>query len=380
VSIAAPEAVHTGEVDRRSFAAATACGVFAAACARNGPRRPGTTSEGLAVPTKTSTAASVTAVAVSATSPPDTAPTPSGELLSWVAADFALIDSFVSSTGGSALRIVESGKVVHEWYRNGETTFSRDIASAQKSVLSILVGIAADRGLIALDTTVDSVLGTSWATGNSSSINIGHLLTMTSGLSNSLKVVDRPGAAWRYNNAFGQLFNVLESITGTEINEVATDWLFDPIGASGAEFRIRTNVDVGVGAGYGLVCTARQLATIGSMVLGNGLQPVSRAWLDASFVSSQSFNLAYGRLWWLNGQASYLVPEGQFFDGALVPSAPSDMVAALGKDDQKLYICPSLELVVVRLGAKADPTSKLALSSFDNDLWTRLIAERVRTG
>jgi hypothetical protein len=89
-------------------------------------------------------------------------------------------------------------------------------------------------------------------------------------------------------------------------------------------------------------------------------------------VPSQTFNLAYGQLWWLNGQASYIVPEGLAFDGPLIPNASSDLVAALGKDDQKLYVCRSLDLVVVRLGAKADPTARLALSEFDNDLWALL--------
>jgi hypothetical protein len=60
--------------------------------------------------------------------------------------------------------------------------------------------------------------------------------------------------------------------------------------------------------------------------------------------------------------------------GPLVPDAPSDLVAGLGQDDQKLYVCRSLDLVVTRIGDNAGPTSTDALSGFDNELWRRLVA------
>jgi hypothetical protein len=54
-------------------------------------------------------------------------------------------------------------------------------------------------------------------------------------------------------------------------------------------------------------------------------------------------------------------------------------VAALGKDDKKLYLVPSLDLVLVRLGDRAPISggvSPAAISTFDNALWTRLMAAR----
>jgi hypothetical protein len=59
------------------------------------------------------------------------------------------------------------------------------------------------------------------------------------------------------------------------------------------------------------------------------------------------------------------------FSGMLVPNAPADLYAALGKNDQKIYVVPSLGLVVVRMGEAAG-NSHLALSSFDNELWGKL--------
>jgi hypothetical protein len=67
-----------------------------------------------------------------------------------------------------------------------------------------------------------------------------------------------------------------------------------------------------------------------------------------------------------------MLPTSQIvFNGFLIPNAPADMYAALGKNDQKIYVVPSQQLVVIRMGnAAGSPQS--ALSDFDNELWGRL--------
>ena len=87
---------------------------------------------------------------------------------------------------------------------------------------------------------------------------------------------------------------------------------------------------------------------------------------------SQDLNAAYGYLWWLNGSSSYRVPASETqFNGELIPDAPQDLIAGLGKDDQKLYVVPSQNLVIVRLGDNAG-ASFLGPSSFDNELWQKI--------
>ena len=82
----------------------------------------------------------------------------------------------------------------------------------------------------------------------------------------------------------------------------------------------------------------------------------------------------YGYLWWLNGKSSYHLPQTQIeFNGTLIPNAPADMYAALGKNDQKIYIVPSKKLVIIRMGDAGDGEN-FALSNFDNDLWEKLNA------
>ena len=52
---------------------------------------------------------------------------------------------------------------------------------------------------------------------------------------------------------------------------------------------------------------------------------------------------------------------------------PNDMFAALGKNDQKIYVVPSKKLVIIRMGDSADGTN-IALSDFDNVLWGKINA------
>jgi hypothetical protein len=59
------------------------------------------------------------------------------------------------------------------------------------------------------------------------------------------------------------------------------------------------------------------------------------------------------------------------FSGSLMPNAPADMYAALGKNDQKIYVVPSQNIVVIRMGDSAGNV-QLAVSSFDNELWGKL--------
>lgn len=59
------------------------------------------------------------------------------------------------------------------------------------------------------------------------------------------------------------------------------------------------------------------------------------------------------------------------FNGSLTPTAPADMYMALGKDDKKIYVVPSLNVVVIRLGDDAGG-STAGPSSFDTELWAKL--------
>ena len=67
-----------------------------------------------------------------------------------------------------------------------------------------------------------------------------------------------------------------------------------------------------------------------------------------------------------------MVPDLQVvFPGELIPDAPEDMYSALGLNDQKIYVVPSQDVVVVRQGnAAGEPLA--GPSSFDNQLWVKI--------
>ena len=121
--------------------------------------------------------------------------------------------------------------------------------------------------------------------------------------------------------------------------------------------------------------TARSMARFGLLVLNNGKWGALPVMADAAMLkSSQELNKSYGYLWWLNGRQSYMAPASQVvFPGKLIPEAPDDLVAGLGKNDQKLYIVPSQKLVIVRMGQDSGE-NLLGPSSFDNQLWEHLSA------
>ena len=109
----------------------------------------------------------------------------------------------------------------------------------------------------------------------------------------------------------------------------------------------------------GWVLTAREWATIGRVVLNNGAPVISRRFLEQCWRGTAA-NRAFSLGWWNNRAA----PNGREFnfeemleakwsdqdwrDGCLCREAPDDLVACIGSQGQRLYVIPSLQLIVVR--------------------------------
>jgi CubicO group peptidase (beta-lactamase class C family) len=243
-----------------------------------------------------------------------------------------------------------------------------DVASVQKSVISLLIGVAAEQGLLELDTPVNLLLGDGWSRATKdqeSAITVRHLLSMTSGLDLALEFDAAAGTTWRYNtNAYSVLVPVLEAATRQDIAALTQAWVAQPLGLTDTAWRPRPWVRDDMDANrIGLYTTARDLARLGQMLLNDGVWQERRVvpsdYLQLMTMPSQALNPAYGLLWWLNGQ-----PLG---DSALAPAAPGDMFAAQGALGRKLYVVPSLALVVVRLGDQPE-------EAFNHELWQRIMA------
>ena len=283
----------------------------------------------------------------------------------------------------TAVVVLWRGRIVAERYWRGWTEGKDSIiASAGKSVVSAIAGEVVRQGKLSLDSSVTRYLGAGWSRSPSteSRITVRQMLGMMSGLDDSLKMVALPGNRFYYNNpAFYQLFGVVASASGQQFTTLSRSLLFDRIGMATANWKL--NFDTGE-AGLILSCSARDMARFGLLALNrgrwNGTQILAdSAWFASSWRALPPDNPGYGMLWWLNGSASYRIPGPYLLPtvrGPLIPSAPTDLVAALGKGDKKIYVIPSLELVVVRHGEEADAAggNPLAISAFDEQWWQKL--------
>lgn len=124
----------------------------------------------------------------------------------------------------------------------------------------------------------------------------------------------------------------------------------------------------------------RSMARFGLLALNKGKwkdeQIINESFFNQCINSSQNINPSYGYLWWLNGKSSFMIPgEQTVYQGFLVPNAPADMYAAMGAEDQRIYVVPSKKLVVIRMGDASNPANpNFAVSGFDNELWGKLNA------
>lgn len=304
--------------------------------------------------------------------------------LDWCPDSLDALNTYLGDKNTKAFIILKDGRIAVEWYYGSFTADSFWYwASAGKGLTATLVGIAQQEGLLHIDDkTADYIPGwTNCSTTNEQKITIRHQLTMTTGLDYNvpdihctldtcLTCLNEPDSQWYYHNApYTLLDAVMEQATGQNLSVYYTQKIGSKMGAGGAFYS----------ADYNNVffSKARDMARFGLLIQNKGIwsgTPVlnDTAYYNQMVNTSQSINQAYGYLWWLNGKGSFRLPGTTFtFNGPLIPNAPTDMFAALGKNDQKIYVVPSANMVIIRMGNDAS-TGALASSTFDNDLWAKI--------
>ena len=287
----------------------------------------------------------------------------------------AAIARLIEETNGNTYMLVQGGRIVDEQYWGSSADTAADVASVQKSFTSTLLGIARAKGLVDFDDPVSSYLDAGWTNASpdeEAAITIRHLLTMTSGLDErTLSAVSAPGERWAYNtDAYQKLRRVLEAVASTDINTLTSEWLFGPIGIDNPEAWRPRPGGIADAAGdelWGLNLRAREMARFGLLAARRGSwnsDPVTEPeWFDEAWTPIPQ-KRDYGYLWWLVGNGT-LRRAG----------APADTVAALGARDQKIYVVPSLDLVLTRQGEAANEVAA-AQSDFDRRLIRALVAAR----
>ncbi len=306
--------------------------------------------------------------------------------LGWSEAELNNLYPYLESKNTKAFIILKNGRIVAEKYFG---TFTADSvwywASAGKTLTAFLVGIAEKDGLINLNNKTSQYLGTGWTSAplaKENLITVRHQLTMTSGLDDGVPDNDctlpscltykaDAGTRWAYHNAsYTLLDKVVENASGMSYNNYFQQKIRDRIGMNGLWIKTLNSNNV-------YYSSARSMARFGLLLMNKGtwenttLLPET-GYLNSQVNTSQNLNLSYGYLTWLNGKSSFMAPGLQtVFPGNLIPNAPAEMYAALGKNDQKIYVVPSQKLVVIRMGNSAGAV-QLAASGFDNELWLKL--------
>lgn len=293
------------------------------------------------------------------------------------------LTEYVENTNAKAFIILKGGKIALEQYYG---TFTMDSlwfwASAGKSLASLMIGKAQQDGILNINDSTSHYLGAGWTSCTSAqegAITLKDQLQMTTGLKDNVPDENctddtcliyqaDAGTRWAYHNApYHLLHSVIEQASGLTLNQYTNQ-------------KIKTPTGMGSGFWFDHVYYSkpRDMARFGLLCAANGNWNGTPVLSDPTYLndmknSSNPHNLSYGYLWWLNGKSSFMVPQTQLvFSGSLIPNAPADMYCALGKYDQKIYIVPSLDIVVVRMG-NAATTQALALSAYDDVLWGKIM-------
>ena len=152
-----------------------------------------------------------------------------------------------------------------------------------------------------------------------------------------------PGTAFDYSDpGFSHLSLAFAHAMGREIDEVVAERVFTPLGIERVAWA-RAGGGRLIGPHTvphtGLSLSSRDLARVGLLLLRRGRwqgrELLPQKQLDA-FLSPSDCNQSYGRTFWLNA------------GGRLFPNVPEDLFGMFGFRSNRLYVIPSLDLVIAR--------------------------------
>lgn len=260
-----------------------------------------------------------------------------------------------------SLLIARHGYLVFEYYAHDYT--AHDVhypASAIKSLISALLGIALHRGVLQhLDQTLSDVLPTSLLSEVEQSkkeITLRSLLTMTSGLAREgeytlafdermnfvTTLLEHPlqEKVFRYNNNGPHLLlYLLMFLTQMSVMQFANTYLFQPLGISTDEqWRITEQGWYPSAFPVGrLFLKPRDMLKFGYLYLNNGLWE-GRQIIPAKYIADSTrqqseggwpVGMPYGYLWWITRYGQH----------------PAFFASGLG--GQHIFVIPTLDIVIV---------------------------------
>ena len=297
-----------------------------------------------------------------------------------------ILSSLYSDMASSGLRsclISRQGELVFEYYRDQQTPAeAAKINSCTKSILSALICIAMDQGLLPQPETPASVFFPQLALDldpRKQDMTLQHLLTMSAGFNwtefggqnsfprmtrspNWVEFVleqalsDAPGARMEYNSGVSQLLSaLLVQATGMTTARFAELHLFEPLGIE--TYKWESDPQGIHTGGFGLWLRPADMLKFGQLYLQQGewerkslisSELVSRS-VQPAIVGEAPRRGSYGWHWWVDSYAAKsadletLTPDAT----SAASSTDLDYYYARGYAGQFIYVIPRLETVVV---------------------------------
>jgi len=271
-----------------------------------------------------------------------------------------------------SILLVKSDQIIIEEYFNGQAVDQKhDLRSATKSIKSILLGIAIDKGFIdSINDPISKYLKSPIPNKNldqrKEKITIKHLLTMSSGLdcndwnkksqgqedkvykkkdwiqyTLNLPMVNEPGTVSNYcSMGVVLLAEIISQASGMTIDKFAEQYLFNPLDINNVSWGHTSNKKI-IPSGKRLYMTSRDMAKIGQLILNKGKwnekQLISEKWIEESTTPKTKITeIDYGYLWWN-------IPfkaNGKMFVSK----------TATGNGGQYIMVLPELDIVAVFTG------------------------------
>lgn len=293
-----------------------------------------------------------------------------------------LLAGTVGSDGARELVIIRHGRMI---YHGDDIDKRHGVWSATKSFTSTVLGLLIADGKCTLDTRVSQILPE--LNEHYPDVTLRHFATMTSGYRAVGDTTDGsykhgpsdtpftpspqplftpPGSQFAYwDSAMNTLSLALTKIADESMEEYFTRRVAEPIGMKDWDWGDYATVDdkvVNGGSGNGgkhIFISAREMAKFGLLFLNKGRwddrQVVPESWVvEATRVhvptntpwahpeSNIDGRGVYGFNWWRNGQKT----NGQ----RKLPAAPKGMFWASGHNNNKCFVIPEWDMVIVRLG------------------------------
>jgi len=287
------------------------------------------------------------------------------------------LEAACNENGIKEVLVIRNGQIIFD---GGQTDSVHNIYSCSKTFTSTVLGLLIDEGKLGLETKAadfEPILKKDY-----SDITFRHFASMTSGYSAkggsrwpdqtyadwSWTVYDpdlpyfAPGTAYAYwDEAQMMLGRTLTQVLQKPLDDYLRSKIANPIGMefNWGDEKDLNGIPINNGC-TGVTISAKHFARWGLLFLNegnwNGQQLLSKAWVRQA-TSVQVPNTipmgdtdrknvigsgCYGFNWWVNGEKA---------DGTLkLPGAPLDCYFASGFNNNKCFVLPSWDMVIIRMG------------------------------